>query len=280
MHILIAGCGYIGHPLALSLIKQNHQVTGWVFSQASGQRLSALGINTIVADLTQPSSWLAHHGRYDVLVYCPSTRGGSAEDYRQIYVEGLKLSVSALAPGGRLFYTSSTSVYAQGDGVWVDETSPTEPEAETSRLLLQAESVALAAEGTVLRLSAIYGPGRGVLLRRFLEGTPVAAGNPDRYLNQIHQADVVAAVNFFLQNPSAERGVYNLSDDQPSTHREIYSWLAERLKKPLPAFSGETALRKRGNNNRRISNLKFKTLGWSPIYPSYKESYLDLLPKE
>lgn len=274
--VLIAGCGYIGLQVALTLKKEGHDVTGWVFSEESGLILKNLGITVLNKDLSEASSWVPHQNQYDVIVYCPSTRGGAAADYRRIYVEGLNLAATALKKGGQLFYTSSTSVYGQTAGVLVDESSPTHPTTETGRILLEAETVALSAHGTVLRLSAIYGPDRGVLIRRFLEGATVIAGNPDRFLNQIHQADVVAAIRYFLQH-SEYKGVYNLSDSLPATHREIYNWLAQTLNKPMPEFSGEPALRKRGDSDRRVSNTKILGAGFKLTYPNFQKGYLPLL---
>lgn len=274
--ILIAGCGYIGLPLALEFKKEGHDVTGWVFTEETGRILKSLGIPALIKDLSLASSWVSHQSQYDVIVYCPSTRGGAAEEYRRIYVEGLSHAAGALKKGGQLFYTASTSVYGQKGGVLVDEDSPTDPSTESGRLLLEAEAVALSVQGTVLRLSAIYGPSRGVLIRRFLEGAAVIGGNPDRFLNQIHQADVVAAIRFFLQFES-KGNIYNVSDSVPATHREIYTWLAETLNKPIPEFSGEPALRKRGDSDRRISNTKLVATGFKLTYPNYQVGYLPLL---
>jgi len=152
MNILIAGCGYIGLPLGINLKSRGHEVTGWVFSETSGQKVSSSGLQVIVDDLRSPQSWARYQQQFDAIFYCPSTRGGSPEDYQQIYVDGMKQSIGALKPGGTFFYTGSTSVFSQTDGSLVDESSPTEPGSGNGSILLQAEQVALSAGGLVLRL--------------------------------------------------------------------------------------------------------------------------------
>ncbi|NJK91761.1 MAG: NAD-dependent epimerase/dehydratase family protein [Blastochloris sp.] len=279
MKILIAGCGYVGLALARRLLPLGHQISGWVSSPASAQTLHQAGLHAIMADLCDAASWKEHQGNYDCLVYCPSTKGGSAADYQRIYVQGLQHALSALhtRASHRVFSTSSTSVYGQEDGSWVDESSPTHPNTETGALLLEAESLVLQSGGSTLRLSAIYGPGRGVLLRRFLDGPTQLPGNPDRFLNQIHRDDAAQALLHFIEHPELPPGIYNLSDDAPATQREIYHWLAQTTSRAMPEFSGQALPSKRGQNHRRISNQKLRLTGWLPRYPSFREGYSDLL---
>ncbi len=111
----------------------------------------------------------------DALVHCAGPEQATVESYRLVYVEGLRNACNAFAPRQVLF-TGSTSVYAQTDGSWVDETSDTQPNRETGRILLEAEAIALNAGGLVTRLSGLYGPGRSVLMRKFLAGEAVLEG--------------------------------------------------------------------------------------------------------
>ena len=96
-------------------------------------------------------------------------------------------------PGVPLLLVSSSSVYAQTDGGVVTEESPTQPDRETGKLLLQAEQQVLVAGGIVARLAGIYGPGRSVILKRFLNGEAVIEDDGRRFLNQIHRDDAAAA---------------------------------------------------------------------------------------
>ncbi len=119
-------------------------------------------------------------------------RGGDAGKYRRLYLEGARNLLGAF-PRARLIFTSSTSVYAQQDGVLVDETSPADPVHEKGRVLREAEELVLARHGIVARLAGIYGPGRSFLLRTFLAGEAVLDRNDDRVINQAHRDDIVVS---------------------------------------------------------------------------------------
>ncbi len=110
-----------------------------------------------------------------------------------MYVDGLLNALAATEPR-LLIFTGSTSVYAQVDGTWVNETSETKPDRETGRILLEAERIALASGGFVARLSGLYGPGRSVLMRRFLSGEAMIEGDGLRWINQIHRDDAARAI--------------------------------------------------------------------------------------
>jgi nucleoside-diphosphate-sugar epimerase len=280
MNTLIAGCGYIGLSLGKLLRGLGHPVTGWVYSEKSAQGLREAGLEVIQADLVQGAAWKHLSRSFDAIVYCPSTRGGQAEDYQRIYVEGMKQARQALKSGGRFIYTASTSVYGQADGSLVDESSMTEPSSATGKILLEAESVARSVQGTVLRLSAIYGPGRAMMLKRFFDVSGVVPGEADRYLNQIHREDAVSAMAFVLKESCTRDEIYNVSDDHAATHGEIYQWLAQMTGRSQPVFQALTRPRKRGESNRRISNAKLRGLGWELSFPSYREGYGDLLSAE
>ena len=151
-------------------------------------------------------------GKFDVVVHCASSGQGGPEAYRQVYLEGSAHLLQELAPR-QMIFTSSTSVYAQVSGEWVSEESPAEPTAETGRILREAEELVLAHGGAVLRLSALYGPGRSVLLRKFFSGEAVIEGDGARWINQIHREDAVEAYLQVIERRAA--GIYNVSDDRP-----------------------------------------------------------------
>ncbi len=169
----------------------------------------------------------------------------------------------------RTVYTGSTSVYAQTDGAWVDESSPAEPDRETGRILRETEGVVLAASGgTVARLAGIYGPGRSALLKKFLAGEAVVEGDGLRWLNQIHRDDAAAAL-FRLVQPDAPPGVYNVADDTPLTQRDLYHALAELHGLPVPPSGPIDLNRKRGWTSKRVRNARLRALGWRPVFPSF-----------
>lgn len=171
----------------------------------------------------------------------------------------------------KTIFTSSTSVYAQIDGEWVTEDAPTDPSRETGRLLLAAEQIALSPGGLVARLSGLYGPGRSVLLRKFLSGQAVLEKGGERWINQIHRDDAASALFHLADSPV---GIYNVTDNTPATQKTVYQWMADYLGQPLPPAGEPDLNRKRGWTSKRVSNAKLRDLGWQPQFPSYREALL------
>jgi len=210
-----------------------------------------------------------HLGQAPVgIVHCASSSRGGAEMYRRVYVEGMR-HLQATFPQSRVLFTSSTSVYPQTDGSVVTEESDAHPDRETSRLLREAEELALAGGGAVARLAGIYGPGRSFVLKSFLEGTALIEGNEGagRCLNQIHREDAAFGLVHILT--VAKAGVYNVVDDHPMTQRECFTHLVALFHRPLPPAAPPNTARKRAWTHKYISNAKLRQSGWAPTYPSY-----------
>lgn len=272
MKIVIAGCGFLGEAAAGFFLSGGHQVLGLTASRESAEALgrrSSSGLVTGACDITRPvnvpGSWMEP----DVLVHCASSGRGGPDAYRAVYRDGLKNLIEAFRPG-LVIFVGSSSVYAQADGSWVDETSPAEPTTETGRILLEAEALALAAGGAVLRLSGIYGPDRSVLLRKYREGTAVLEEGGSRWINQIHRDDGAMAVVHSAR--LGLRGILNVCDNHPATQREVYGWIASHLGGPLPPEGPAVIGRKRGNSNKRVSNAGLRSTGWEPLYPDYRSA--------
>ncbi len=289
MRVLIVGCGYVGFPLATELVRRGHNVLGLRRSTTSDEALKAAGITPLRADITQPDSLKQLPRDFDWVVNCVASGGGGAEEYRQLYLQGMVNLTDWLVPTDqrtnvtipRFVYTSSTGVYGQNDGSLVDETSLTEPMSETAKLLVMAESflLARAKEGNfpamILRAAGIYGPERGYLLKQFLRGDSKIEGSGARILNMIHRDDLIRAIIAALERGRAGE-IYNVVDDAPVSQLDFFRWLAARLGKPLPPPGDEDAAtpRKRGLTNKRISNAKLKAeLGFEFQYPDYRAGY-------
>ncbi len=218
------------------------------------------------------------------MIHCASSGGGGAEGYRRVYFEGAKNLLTTLRSPGFVF-TSSTSVYAQTDGEWVDETSAAEPRHETGRILRETEELVRQHDGLVVRLAGIYGPGRSALLRKFLSGEARIEGSGARYLNHAHRDDIAAALFHLVaagnENPALP-AILNVADDQPITQLDAYAWLAAKLNRPLPGVAASPAERKRGASNKRVSNRQLRALGWVPKFPTFaigmENSVLPALP--
>jgi nucleoside-diphosphate-sugar epimerase len=269
LKILIAGCGYVGTATAKLFHQQGWTVTAWTRTGDIADH--ELPIAKRAVDLRQADDVRRNSFECDVVVHCASSGGGDAAEYRRIYRDGAA-NLAASFPRARLIFTSSTRVYEQRDGSWVDENSPAEPVSDKGKILREAEKAVLATGGIVLRLGGIYGPARSFLLQGVINGT--ASSSADRYVNQIHRDDIASAIFFLVQRPAiAPPRIFNVVDDMPVPRREILKWLSAQLRKPLSDLPNEDA-RSRGQSNKRVSNAKLRALGWSPVYPGYQEGFL------
>ena len=266
--VLIAGCGYLGAATADLFHDAGWLVEGWTHSNESAARLAVKPYSVRAVDIADPSAVRAARNEFDVVIHCASSGGGDAESYRRLYLEGARNLLTELRPT-RFIYTSSTSVYAQTGGEWVDEESPAEPTHATGRLLRETEDLVRQNRGVVARLAGIYGPGRSALLRKFLSGEARIEGSGKRFLNQAQRDDIAAALLHLIALPN-ETGIVNVVDNQPLTQRECYQWFATRLNRPLPPVADAPGKRKRGASNKRVSNQKLRTLGWEPKFPTFQ----------
>ena len=276
--VLIIGCGFLGEAAADLFSAQGERVLGLVRTAESRSKLSERPFETALCDVTSDTSVAALNPRLEgvpLVLYAVSSGGGTAADYAAIYRDGLRRVLFAWKPQ-RLIFVSSTSVYGQNDGSWITEESPTLPERDTARVLLEAEELALHYGGIVARLTGIYGPGRSMLLRKFLSGDAVIEEGGRRWLNQIHRHDGASAL-LRLADSSVPAGIYNVTDDTPVSQRELYGWMADFLQRPLPPEGASSEFRKRGITSKRISNEKLRSLGWTPDYPSYREALPELV---
>ncbi len=288
MKCLIVGCGYVGLPLGAEMVRLGHEVFGLRRSAAAKDELKAAGIQPLAGDVTKPETLVKLPRQFDWVVNCVAA-GGSADNYRQIYLEGNRNPVSWLAdsPPKKFIYTSSTSVYGQNDGAVVTEKNPVEPDAETAKVLVEAENFLLAKDGSrgrsphqqfpvvILRVAGIYGPERGHWFRQFLRGEARIEGDGSRFLNMIHRDDVAGCIIAALEKGRAGE-IYNAVDDEPVSQIDFFQWLAAMLGKPLPPSVSEEAetVRKRGVTNKRVSNAKLRTeLKYKFQFPDFRAGY-------
>jgi nucleoside-diphosphate-sugar epimerase len=283
MRVLILGCGYVGLSLGRRLRAAGHEVVGARRSDSGLAEVREAGLEAARLDLTHPEELDALGGAFDAVINTVSSSRGGAAVYRQVYLEGMRHLVawSRSRSLKKLIYTSSTSVYGQTDGGWVDEASPAETVGETGRLLIDTERELLRAHGeagvpgVVLRVAGIYGPGRGHLFQQFVRGEArLESGN--RWINMVHLEDVAGAIATVLDRGRAGE-IYNVADDEPVTQRDFLRHFADSLDRPLPPVAEPSAApgaRKRGTTNKRVSNRKLRDqLGWAPIFPSHREGY-------
>lgn len=287
MRALIIGIGYVGFSLGRELVRQGHEVCG-LRRRSPGTRdeLEAAGIKALFADITHPEELVRLPRDFDWVVNCVASKGGGVQDYQRVYLQGMRNIIDWLAPVSRpntgaptVLYTSSTSVYGQNDGSVVNESSPTEPVADTSRVLLETEKALLDAgrernfPAIILRVAGIYGPERGYWFKQFVDGKARMEGKGERILNMIHRDDVVACIIAGLER-GQPGSIYNAVDDEPVSQFDLFSWLATFLDKPLPttAPANVELTRKRGASNKKVLNQKLKTeLRYLFKYPTFRE---------
>lgn len=276
--VLIAGCGDVGSRLASQLLTQGWTVSGL---RRSVTRLPA-GVTGIAGDLFDancPRDWPTSPIEY--LVYSAAATDHDEAGYRAAYVDGLRNVLSWLKQHGQtpkhLLFVSSSSVYGQQQGEWVDESSATQATGYSSRLMLEAEQVALHSgiPASVVRLTGIYGPGREWLLTQVRQGYRVVV-EPPLYGNRIHADDAAGLLAHLLQ--ANARGAelddcYIGVDDAPAPLAEVVAWLREYL--GVTQWSAEASVRRAGS--KRCSNARARALGWVPRYASYREGYAAIL---
>jgi nucleoside-diphosphate-sugar epimerase len=288
MRVLIAGCGYVGLPLGQELSQQGHEVFGLRRSAAAEIELKAAGIQPLLGDVTQSETLARLPREFDWVVNCVAA-GGDAENYRQVYLEGTRNLIEWLAPcpPKKFVYTSSTSVYGQTDGSQVKESSPTEPVAETAKVLVETEKLLIENNGSrvlsphqkipavILRVAGIYGPDRGHWFKQFLKDEARMEGDGSRFLNMIHRDDLIGCLIAALKSGRPGE-IYNAADDEPVSQLHFFQWLAQALDKPLPPSEPENPAesRKRGVTDKRVSNRRLKMeLGHQFKYPNFRKGY-------
>lgn len=276
--VLIAGCGDIGGRLASQLLPQGWTVYGLRRSVAKLPP-SVIGVSGDLFDARMPAQW--PEGRIDYLVYCATPTVRDEAGYRAAYIEGLRHVLAWTERSGqkpkRILFVSSSSVYGQQQGEWVDETSPADASGFSGQVMSEAEKVALSSDvpATVVRLTGIYGPGRSDLMNRVRQGYSVAV-DPPLYGNRIHADDAAGLLAFLLQADAvgvALDDCYIGVDDAPAPLAEVVDWMRERL--GVTHWSDEHSVRRAGS--KRCSNARAKALGWAPRYASYREGYEAML---
>lgn len=286
MRRLIIGCGYLGTRVAARWLAAGDSVSALTRSAENAAGLRSQGISPVVGDVMRPET-LAALPDVDTVLWAVGWDRTSGISQRDVYVNGLQHVMQQISRRAeRLIYISSTSVYGQSNGEWIDEASVCEPSQPNGQACRDAE-LSLgqwrpfgidSPLTTTLRLSGIYGPAR--LLSRVAalkSGEPIA-GNPDAWLNLIHVDDAAAAVTL-----SADRKIpcplCLISDNEPMTRRAYYSALAELVGAPRPRFAEEDpaqgtaggGTRTVGLNKRCRNAYARRMLNWTPQFPTYRE---------
>jgi len=266
-NLLIIGCGDVARR-ALPELQRRYRVMALV--RSPDPALDA-GVEQIVGDLDDAASLVPLAGRAGRIVHLAPPAGSGALDTRT------RSLLAALAPRGRgamlprrFVYLSTSGVYGDCSGEWVDESRPPRPQTERALRRLDAER-ALGDWGernkveiVILRAPGIYAPDR-LPLERLARGTPALRPEQDVYTNHIHADDLAGILAAALESTGA-RGVYNASDDGPMKMGDFFDLVADRVgfARP-PRISREEAVRLLPpelvsfmSESRRLSNRRMK----------------------
>ncbi|RNJ64042.1 MAG: SDR family NAD(P)-dependent oxidoreductase [Porphyrobacter sp. IPPAS B-1204] len=266
-HLVIFGLGYTAARIAAAM-------------QAHGWQVSATGSAGDIAFADRDAVMAALGGATHILSSVPPDRASGGDPVLDAYGEALR--------GRELFYLSSTGVYGDRAGAWVDEATPTiaqsGAEAVGGRRNARAEAdlAWLNMGARVFRLPGIYGPGRSAL-DRVREGKARRIDLPDQVFSRVHVDDIVTAVVAALTQ-DAPPGAYNVGDDLPASGNAVTEHACRLLgMEPPPLETLEDAnlsemARGFYMENRRVANGKAKrVLGWTPRYTTYVEGLAALL---
>jgi nucleoside-diphosphate-sugar epimerase len=276
---LIFGCGYLGLPVARLWRQTGDEVLAVTRSAEKGASLAREGIDPIVADWTREAALdLGRLPPIDTVLFAVGYERGSAAPIEEVYAGGLARALAALPAEVKQFiYISTTGVYGDAAGEWVDEETPCLPTRAGGKASLAAEELLqrspFAERSIVLRLAGLYGPGRIPRADALLAGEPIDAPQGG-FLNLIHVEDAAAIVLLAEEKAPLPR-TYVVSDGQPVVRAEYYAELARLLDAPPPRFvpaDPGSAAAQRAAGDKRVSNRRLLTeLSPSLKYPSYRE---------
>ena len=278
MTILLAGCGDLGTEAGLRFAAAGHRVVGW---RRSPSKLPP-EIEGAAADLSSPDLPPVPADTTAVVIAVAADSPTEAA-YRAAYVDGPAHVLDALERDGvtprRVLFVSSTAVYGDAGGGWVDESTTAAPGSFSGQTLLEAERLlAGRLSGTssavvALRLGGIYGPGRTRLIDQVRTGAAIIPAVP-RYTNRIHRDDAAGAIVRLCTMEDDPSPVYLGVDNDPAELGDVLRFLAAELGLGVPP-SGDAGDARGGN--KRCSNALLRSTGYSFRYPTFREGYRDIL---
>ncbi|RUO61646.1 SDR family oxidoreductase [Pseudidiomarina marina] len=264
--VLLLGYGDIAQRTAPLLLESGWEVVGACRTPEAKPIIN--GVELVAADANSEHDLNQLLSRqFDAIVMTLTPSNYSRDGYHQAYVvpcRHLQHLLHQLTTAPRVIYISSTGVYGQRDGEWVDETSPTLPDSDSGEMLLQAEQVILGspAKVSVLRCSGIYGPGRERLKQQIKDGTAVIT---PAWTNRIHSDDVAGFITYLLQHPEQQEEIYVVSDNEPLLQEQAYARIAQQLGVSIDGLKRTNEVGPRGS--KRLSNAKMRATGYQLRHP-------------
>jgi nucleoside-diphosphate-sugar epimerase len=262
--VLIAGCGDVGLRLARRLLARGVEVHAL---RRSAQAPDDGGLHWHAGDVAAPP--LLPHLDAVIFAATPDARDEAA--YRRVFVDGLARMLDA-HPDARFVLASSSAVYGDHGGDWVDEDTPPEPPGFNGRVLLEAEALVQGQGGSSVRLAGLYGPGRLQLVERLRAGQAQAPRARAFLVNRIHVDDAASALMHVLHDTSPSP-VYLGVDDTPMPMHELYDAIALAIGAPQPPEGPPPA----GIGSKRLGNRRLRATGWQPAWPDARLGYAALV---
>ena len=260
MNRLVLGCGYLGLRVARLWKSQGDEVYAVTRCQNNAELMKQEGIIPLIADITEPKS-VSRLPKTDTVLFSVGMDRKKYDSVHNVYVNGLKNVLSGISEvPSQLIYISSTGVYGNFDGAWIDENSPTAPAREGGKACLAAEEILrngrFAAQSCILRFAGIYGPQR-VPTKALIESQQWKKISSDGFLNLIHVDDGANIIQKVAERAIACE-IFNVSDGNPPKRKEYYQFIAEQLGLPeIPWKETEAANENtRSGSNKRVSNRK------------------------
>ncbi|MCZ4365271.1 SDR family oxidoreductase [Sulfitobacter dubius] len=276
--LLSLGHGYSARALAARLIPQGWRIIGTTRSPEKLKEIAATGVEPTLWPGADLSALLQ-----EVPNLLVSAGPGSEGD--PVLLE-LQDQITAAAPQLRwVGYLSTTGVYGDHGGDWVDETTPLAPSTRRGAARVQAETAWGAIPNLplhIFRLAGIYGPGRGPFAK-VRKGTARRIIKQGQVFSRIHVEDIAQALELSLAKPQPG-AIYNLCDDDPAPPQDVIGHAAALLGLPLPpavdfdAAEMTPMARSFYAESKKVRNDHAKAaLGWQPIYPDYRSGLAALL---
>ena len=285
MEVLIFGCGYSGRAIGERLSRAGAKVAGTTRSQDKFDALQVRGIAPILFDGEHPADGIERALGTATHVVVSIAPGEAGDPAIALYAEAIKHAPRLEWIG----YLSTVGVYGNHDGAWVDEETVAKPVSERSRQRVEAENlwmtIALEKDVPVAieRLSGIYGPGRNAI-ETLRAGKARRLVKPGQVFNRIHAEDIAGATELLAR--SRTNGIINVTDDEPAPPQDVVTHAAELIGVEPPAeVDFDTAeltpmARSFYGENKRVSNAKLKSLGYSFRFPTYREGLAAIAASE
>ena len=277
-YLLSFGHGYSAQALACNLLPQGWKIIGTTRDKKKLLKLGETGI--------QPYLW-GDSGIEEAFSKATAVliSAGPNEEGDPVFLRYNKLFKKYAAKLDWVGYLSTTGVYGDFNGQWVDEKTPLNPQTKRGQLRLTAEQGWQSISGLplhIFRLAGIYGPGRGPF-RKVRNGTAKRIIKRGQVFSRTHVDDIAQVLLASLNSPNPGR-VYNVCDNDPAPPQDVISYAAELLGLPLPPIVNfdDTDLSPMARSfyaeNKKVDNTRIKSeLGVALLYPNYKAGLKSML---